>query len=213
MSGKWLLLAVTWCATLLAISAVAQDEKNELGGTFGHAFISDQSITGGNFFNSVVHSGKGWSFDAEYARRFVVTPLFGISGEVLAMYNPDEDLNAGSVTNPVVPIDYKQLFVTPAARLNLFPTTAISPWVSLGFGLAHFSQSDRLAFGSTNPGQSTTSATLEAGVGLDVRLLSRVYLRGEARDFWSGHPDFPLAPTGRSRQHNYYVAAGAYWRF
>ena len=52
MSGKWLLLAVTWCATLLAVSAVAQDEKNELGGTFGHAFISDQSITGATFFNS-----------------------------------------------------------------------------------------------------------------------------------------------------------------
>ena len=213
MSVKWLLLAMMWCATILTVSADAQDEKNELGGTFGHAFISDQSITGGNFFNSVVHSGKGWSFDAEYARRFVVTPLFGISGEVVVMYNPDEDLNAGSVANPVVPIDYKQLFVTPAARLNLFPATAISPWVSLGFGLAHFSQSDRLAFGSANPGKSTTSATLEAGVGLDVRLLSRVYLRGEARDFWSGHPDFPLAPTGRSRQHNYYVAAGAYWRF
>jgi len=34
MSGKRLLLAVLSCATILALSAMAQDEKNELGGTF-----------------------------------------------------------------------------------------------------------------------------------------------------------------------------------
>jgi opacity protein-like surface antigen len=213
MSGKRLLLAVLLCAMTLAVSAAAQDEKNELGGTFGHAFVSDQGITGATFFNPVIHSGKGWSFDVEYARRFLVTPVFGVSGEVVAMFNPDEDLNAGSVMNPVVPANYKELFVTPAARLNLFPTTGISPWISFGAGIGHFSQSSNLAFGSTNPGKSTTSATFQGGVGLDVRLKSRIYLRGEARDFWSGHPDFPLAPTGKSRQHNYFVAVGAYWRF
>lgn len=213
MWSRGLLLAVLVCVVLMSLPGAAQDEKNELGGAFGHTFISDQGITGTNFFNNVVHSGKGWSFDIEYARRFFVTPLFGLSGEVIGMYNPDEDLNAGSVTNPVVPSNYKQLFVTPAARVNLFPTTAISPWVSLGVGFGHFSQSSNLAFGATNPGKSTTSATLEAGLGIDVRLTRRVFLRGEARDFWSGHPDFPLAPTGSSRQHNYFVAGGAYWRF
>lgn len=213
MSGKWSLLAVLLCATTLATAALAQDEKNELGGTFGHTFISDQGIQGASFFNPVIHSGKGWSFDVEYARQLYVTPLFGFSGEVVAMYNPDEDLNAGSVSNPVVPANYKQLFITPAARLNLFPTTAISPWISLGAGLGHFSQSSNLAFGTANPGKSTTSGTLEGGIGLDVKLVGRVYLRGEARDFWSGHPDFPLAPTGKTRQHNYFVAVGAYWRF
>ena len=213
MSGKGLLLAVLSFATMLAVSAVAQDEKNEIGGTFGHTFISDQGITGATFFNPVIHSGKGWSFDVEYSRRFLVTPLVAVSGEVIVMYNPDEDLNAGSVATPVVPSHYKQLFVTPAARVNVFPTTAFSPWVSLGAGFGHFSQSSNLAFGATNPGKSTTTATMQAGVGLDVRLTRRVYLRGEARDFWSGHPDFPLAPTGKSRQHNYFVAVGAYWRF
>src|SRR3954451_7193362 len=115
MSGKWLLLAVTWCATILTVSAVAQDEKNELGGTFGHTFISDQGITGASSFNPVIHSGRGWSFDVEYARRFLVAPVFSVSGEVVVMYNPDEDLNAGSPADPVVPANYKQLFVTPGA--------------------------------------------------------------------------------------------------
>ena len=124
-----------------------------------------------------------------------------------------KDLNAGGFGNAVVPTDYKQLFVTPAARLDLFPATAVSPWVSLGGGFAHFSQGNMLDYGGSNPGKSTTSGVFEGGVGLDVKLVGSVYIRGEARDFWSGEPDFPLAPTGKTRQHNYFVGGGVFWRF
>jgi hypothetical protein len=37
-------------------------------------------------------------------------------------------------------------------------------------------------------------------------------VRGEARDFWSGVPQLNV-DTGKSRQHNYFVAAGIVWRF
>jgi opacity protein-like surface antigen len=212
MSGRPLCVFVYLFATMLMASAVGQDEKNLLGGTFGHTFISDQGIKAAIPGNTI-HSGKGWSFDVEYGRRFLVTPLFSVSGEVVAMLNPDEDLNAGAYQFAVVPANYKQVFVTPAARLNVFPTTAVSPWVSFGAGFGHFSQDSTLDFGGSNPGKSTTSAVIQAGLGLDVKLTTRVYLRGEVRDFWSGEPDFPLAPTGHSRQHNYFVGVGAYWRF
>ena len=114
----------------------------------------------------------------------------------------------------MVPTDLKELFVTPAARVNLFPTTAVSPWVSFGAGFAHISQSSALVFGgNTNPGTSSTSAAIELGVGLDVKVSKRVSIRGGMRDFWAGEPNFPLAPTGKTRQHNYFVAGGAFWRF
>jgi len=46
--------------------------------------------------------------------------------------------------------------------------------------------------------------------GLEVRLdhLARL----EARDFYSGIPDYDV-DTGRSRQHNYYVGVGVIYRF
>jgi opacity protein-like surface antigen len=113
----------------------------------------------------------------------------------------------------VVPSDMKKLFVTPAARVNLFPTTAVSPWVSFGAGFGHISQNDQLVYGGTNPGKSTTSAVIEAGFGLDVKVWKKMSIRGEVRDFWAGQPDFPLAPTGKTRQHNYFVGGGAFWRF
>jgi hypothetical protein len=51
MSGKRLWIAVLTVITMLAASAVAQDEKNELGGTLGRTFISNQGIKNATFPN------------------------------------------------------------------------------------------------------------------------------------------------------------------
>jgi len=212
MSGKRLWIAILLIMAL-AVSVAAQDDaKNEVGGMIGRIFISDQGIKSA-IPDPIIHSGKGLSFEGEYARRFLITPIFSVSGEVPVLYNYDEKLNGGAYGFAVVPSKYKAFFVTPAAKLNLFPTTAVSPWVSLGVGFGHFSESNTLVYGGTNPGKSTTGAVIEGGLGLDVAVWKKLSIRGEVRDFWSGEPDFPLAPTGKSRQHNYFVSGGAFWRF
>jgi len=208
MSAKRLSVAVTCALIMLTTAAVAQDEKNEIGGTIGRTFISDQGIQGANFFDPIVHTGKGLTFNVQYARRLYVAPVFAVSGEVIFLDNHDVDVNAGEYGHSVVPSDYRELFVTPAARLNLFPTTAVSPWVSFGAGLGHISEGNQLIYGGVNPGKSTTSAVV-----LDVKVWRKLSARGEVRDFWSGTPDFPLAPTGKTRQHNFYLGGGAFWRF
>jgi len=213
MLGKRLGVAIVMVVTMLAASAVAQDEKNELGGAIGRTFISNQGITGGTDPKTIIAFGNGLSFDVEYGRRFWVTPIYSISGEVVLMYNKDEDINGGSYGFAVVPAQLSQLFVTPAVRFNLFPTTAVSPWVSVGGGFGHISQSSQLIYGGPNPGTSGTSGVFEGGLGLDVKVWRKLSIRGEVRDFWSGAVDFPLAPTGKSRQHNFFVGGGAFWRF
>jgi Outer membrane protein beta-barrel domain len=211
MSGRRVWIAVLSVMTMLVVPAAAQYEKNELAGLFGRTIISDQGITGATYFDPLIRSGKGTSFEIDYAHRFLTTPVFAISGELPLMFNLDEDLNAGE---GVVPIDYKQYFITPAVRANLFPTTAVSPWISFGGGFAHFSENKNLIYDAgANPGQSKTSAAIQGGIGLDVRIWHEISLRGEARDFWSGEPDFPLAPTGKTRQHNYFVGVGVVWHF
>ena len=213
MLGKRLGIAVLTVVTMLAASAFAQDEKNEIGGILGRTFISNQGIKSGLASNTVIAFGNGLSVEGEYARRFLVTPVYAISAEAVVMYNRDEDINGGAYLAAVVPNHLSELFVTPGARVNLFPTTAVSPWVSLGAGFGHISESSQLIYGGTNPGKSTTSAAIQGGIGLDVKVWKRLSIRGEVRDFWSGEPDFPLAPTGKTRQHNYFVGAGAFWRF
>lgn len=215
MSGKQAIIAALLSALyfLTVCAAGAQEQKYELTGMVGRTFISDQGITGPNapLVNPFVRSGKGLTFEVNFSRYFIYTPIFAISGEVPAVFNLDEDLGSGS---GVVPIDYKQIFVTPAARLNLFPATAVSPWVSFGGGFGHFSENSQLIYNTgPNPGRSTTSGVIQAGIGLDVKLWRHFSIRGQARDFWSGTPDLPLADTGKSRQHNFFVGGGVIWHF
>src|SRR5579864_2362526 len=115
MSGKRLCVALLSVVTMLMASGMAQNEKNELGGILGRTFISNQGIKDATV-PSVIAFGKGLTFDVDYARRFVVTPLYALSGEVVFAYNPDEDINAGSFGNAIVPPNMKELFITPAAR-------------------------------------------------------------------------------------------------
>jgi hypothetical protein len=218
VSGKRTLLAVLMAglSILRVATAAAQDEKNQLTGMIGKMFISDQGIhgPGAPTINPFVRSGHGVTFQVNYARVLLAKQVFSISGEVPAVFNLDEDLNSGG---PVVPSGYRQIFVTPAARLNLFPETLVSPWVSLGGGFGRFTESKDLIYYGTNPGESTTSGVLEGGIGVDVSPFGHHYrhfsIRGEVRDFWSGTPSLPLADTGKTRQHNYFIGIGVVWHF
>jgi hypothetical protein len=107
----------------------------------------------------------------------------------------------------------RSYFLTPAARLNIFSDTAISPWVGFGGGFGRFSESFTQVSGIPNTGKmGTTTGVLHGGLGLDVKVFHRVSLRGEARDFWSGVPQLNV-DTGKSRQHNIFVAGGIVWHF
>ena len=211
MSERRLFTAILAVVCLLAGSVVAQDQKNEVSALIGRAFIAKQTIQGATFFDPFIRYGHGLSFEGSYARRLILHQVYSVSAEVPVMYNPDEDLHAGGPG--LVPKDYSALFVAPGARVNLFPDTAVSPWGSLGAGFGHISQNGALLYGGTNTGKSTTSGVLQYGAGLDVKVWHRLLIRGEFRDYWAGEPDFPLAPTGKSRQHNFFLGGGAVWRF
>jgi len=204
MSLKHLTVAVLLAACTLVPHASAQ--QNELSGLLGRTFISDQGIIGGTLFDNNVHFGNGLTFEANYARRVLGAGIASISVEVPFVFNWDEELRSDAVE---IPKSLKMYFLTPSARLNIFSESAVSPWVSFGGGFGHFSGGSTL---SGVPTDSTTTGALQAGVGLDVRVFHSFSVRGEARDFWSGVPQLNV-DTGKSRQHNYFVAAGIVWRF
>jgi hypothetical protein len=192
------------------ISGASAQEKNELTGLIGRTFISDQGVTGTSTPGALLTSSAGLSFQANYGRQLLNLGLVGLTGEVPFVVNFNEkvryDLN-------LVPKDYKSFFVTPSIRANLFPGSGISPWVSAGGGVGHFSENSTLEFGGVNPGKTgTTTGIFQMGVGIDVKLFSHFSVRGEARDFFSGIPQLNV-DTGKSRQHNFFVGAGVVWHF
>jgi hypothetical protein len=198
-------LAVISVVLFAALGASAQ--KNELSGLLGRTFISDQGVpaTGTN-----IRFGNGLSFEANYGRRVLGGDFAALTLELPAVFNPDEDLNFIQNT---IPSDYSSYFLTPSARLNVFASSGVSPWLSFGGGFGHFASGPNLVFGGNNPGsRGSTVGVLQWGAGLDIKLFSRFSLRGELRDFYSGTPHLNVA-TGKSAQHNYFVSAGFVFHF
>ena len=203
-----IVLAICACAAQAAAQEAAQ--KNELSGTLGRIFISDRGILGAPSYDPNLRYGKGFTFEINYARRLMDGPFWSIAAEVPFVLNHDEDVHAAQNG---VPGNYSTIFVTPAARLNLFPGQGVSPWVSFGGGFSHFGEGSTLEFGGTNPFKSgNTTGVLQIGIGLDVKLIGRFRVRGEARDFWSGMPKLGVN-TSSSRQHNILVGGGVVWHF
>jgi len=206
MSLKWLAVALLMALTTFVARATAQDqymeEDWELSGLIGRTFISNQGIKG----DGEVRFGKGLTFEVNYAARMLDRRFWSLYLEFPVAVNLDEVLNADS---PQVPKQFRSYFVTPAARFHIFSNAAISPWVSLGGGLGHFSESSNL----TNRGKTgTTTGVFQAGVGMDVKPFKNIGFRLETRDFWSGVPQLNVN-TGKSRQHNIFVAGGIVLHF
>jgi opacity protein-like surface antigen len=204
MARKYFGIVVLLSMAILAGSAFAQ-QSNEIAGTIGRTFIPDQGVSGGD----TIHFGKGLTYEGNYSHRFFNFGVFGVSVEVPVVVDPSTKLqyNVNSV-----PYAFKSYFVTPAARVNLFPTTAFSPWVSVGGGFGYFTPSSTLEFNQTpNPGKSESTAVFQVGGGLDVRVIGHFKIRGEIRDFYSGEP--PINLNSGSRYSNLYAAAGVVFAF
>jgi hypothetical protein len=197
-----------------AIACAQGEGKNEVAGTFGHSFISDQGVLNSGLSNSIISHGAGYSFEVDYARVLRAYDWADFAIEVPATFNPDEDLHY--FTDQIAE-GYSSFFITPAARVRFFPDVNFSPWVSFGGGFGHFQASSNLLFFGKNTGaRGETTGVLQGGVGLDVRIpyrrIQRLKIRVEARDDWSGVPPLNVN-TGKTRQHNYYVAGGLVYRF
>jgi hypothetical protein len=207
MASKCWTMAVLF--PILVANAAAQ-EKNELTGIVGRTFISDQGVRGTNANDPNLHFGNGFTFEVNYGRRLFRGPVAGLTLEVPFVHSPDEDLH---FSLNLIPESYRSFFLTPSIRANLVPDSGLSPWLSIGGGFGHFSESSNLEGGGPNPGKTgTTTGVLQIGAGLDVRIWRAIRLRGQVRDFYSGVPQLNVN-TGKSRQHNLFVGGGVVWRF
>ena len=180
-------------------------QKNQLTGIIGRTFVSDQIIPTSTDVDNKLRFGDGLTLEANISRKFWEAQALALSLEVPVVFNVDGDVHVH--LNPAAN-GYSSIFVTPAARLNIFSNTAVSPWVSIGGGFGHFSGSAV----QSQPNTGTTTGIFQIGGGLDVALTHSFSIRGEVRDFWSGVPNLHVT-TNESRQHNLFVGGGLIWRF
>jgi hypothetical protein len=204
MASKRLAFLIVLVA-VLGSSGSAQ--VNEVSVTVGRTFVSTQTVPKSG---DPIHFGDAPSFGLDYARTFRSRGIFGLSLELPVAIDPKMKVN---YPPGLAPRDIGSVFITPSARLNIFSGQSVSPWFSAGGGYGRFWESSRLTFGAPNPkASSTNTGVVQFGAGLDVWPWAGWGARLEARDFYSGIPNYNVA-TGRSRQHNYYVGIGVIRRF
>jgi hypothetical protein len=190
---------------VVSLSSFSNAQKNELGLLLGATVLPDQTITVGSFANNNLKFSKGLTYQATYARRLVDAKVAGLYFELPFMATPNADISSG---NPNPPTALASLFITPGVRLKLLPGSGISPWASIGGGYGRFDEGSTLVSGAANPGaKGTNTGVLQYGGGVDVRVFRLIGLRGEVRDFYSGHPQLNVL-TANDRQHNIVVSGG-----
>lgn len=193
---------------VLVLSPVLlQAQKNELAFTFGLALSPDGKgfvSCGEAIFCPLPPStigslaiGPGFSWQANFARRvvdFKAAALFvelPVSGSI-ARSTPAPFFLSGQ---------FSSIFFTPSAQVKLLPGAGISPFASVGGGVAHFQNS--------TGGSSGTTGALQVGGGLDFKTpLPRMSVRTEVRDYITGRPS-NNAFSGFTSSHIQTLFAGA----
>lgn len=175
--------------------------KNELA--FGLGGLP--SISRGNTPDRL-DLGPSVGLQVNYGRRLVNGREAALYGEVHFLASPLREVSSslGSATR-----DVASLYVTPGVRLKFLPASVISPYVAIGGGYADYEQSTTQVNGQRNPAsRELARGAFDFGAGFDVHVWRFIAFRAEARDFYTGSPNYNSAALS-SGQHNI-VASGAF---
>lgn len=177
-------------------------QKQELGLLLG-GVLSDTRDS--------VKLSAGTSFQANYAYRLAgLGKAAALYGEVHFLANPQRTIDSAVST---ATRDVASIYVTPGVKVKFLPDSRVSPYVVAGGGWGVYEHSVSVLNGQPNPAPRTVNRGVFAyGAGADFRVFSRLALRGEIRDFYSGSPVFNIASI-QGRQHNVVVSGGFVIRF
>ena len=195
-------------AAIVLFGESASAQKHEFAFTSGGLKIGERGFDLPQ--PGFIRFGTGFTYEIGYARRFVDAKLASLYFEVPLAGTPRTKVKT---TNALSPDSYSSIFFTPGIKLKFLPGGKYSPFATVGVGVSHTSESDTTVDNQPNPNpNSETSGVFAFGFGQDVKVISRLSIRGEVRDFYTELP--PLNVSALSdRQHNALISAGVVLRF
>lgn len=187
---------------LFAAVCFAQEDaahKNELA--FGLGGIPALSRND----SPALNVGPGVAFQLNYGRRFFAGRQWALYGEIHFVASPLREVSSSVST---ATHDFASLYLTPGIRVKFRPASRFSSYAVVGGGYADYEQSLTRIDGRANQASRELGrGVFDFGAGVDVHIWRLVSLRGEARDFYTGSPNYNL-PSISGGQHNV-VATGA----
>jgi opacity protein-like surface antigen len=150
-------------------------------------------------------AGSGVALQVNYGRRFINGRKAALYGEINFLASPTREVSSSATA---ATHDFASLYVTPGVYVKLFPTARISPYGVIGGGYGDYEQSITRIDGQPNPApRQLARGVFDFGAGVDVRVWRFVALRGEARDFFTGTPNYNI-PSLSGGQHNVVATGG-----
>lgn len=200
-----------------ALSAFALAQKNEFNLSVGAVATSDQQTTFPDVtcpvgfpncagpFNASTSTGV--AFEGAYTRQLFNFHLASVGVEFPLVGVPSRDVttNRTPIGFPPATVSQWSIFFTPSAQVRFLPSGHISPFFSLGGGLAHH-----------DAGSSITRGALQFGGGVDFKTpLPHLAIRAEIRDFWArGFAESSqFSRVSPERLHNVFAGAGIVLKF
>jgi opacity protein-like surface antigen len=204
MKSKTLL----FIALLIFSTNAARGQKHEIAFTSGGLKVGERG------FNlpqpGFLKFKTGFTYQFNYAQRLVDAKIASLYWEVPFAVTPKTKVTG---TNALSPNSYSSLFFSPGLKVKLFPIGRYSPYGAIGFNVSRFNQGSTLINNQPNANrESDTTAGLTIAGGLDVKVISKLSIRGEVRDFYAEVPPLNINAL-RNRQHNALISAGVVVRF
>lgn len=198
-------LAVALLAAFTLHAQQPNDEKQELSLTIGELSGSNPGATAGT-----LALGNGEGLQVNFARKIHDYAWGGsLYWEVNGLYGPYRGLSG---TPTAATHNIWCVFVTPGVKLQFSPKEKISPWLAGGGGYALYGESkNSLAGGPAGVSGHTSRGAVDIGGGVDFALGKSYLLRGEARGFYTGGPNFGVDTPGG--QFNFVIGGGIVFRF
>lgn len=192
---------------ILLFAGAGYAQSNDVSATFGGMFSS--SVTAPPVCEAVPNcpSGlvnqsitPGFAFDVALSHR-----LINVHEASLHLELPFTVALGRNAETALLNRDFSSFFFTPSLKLKLLPGAGVSPFVSVGGGLAHFSESS----------VTDNKGAFQVGGGLDFKTrLPLLGFRIEARDFITGRPGTPsFVAVTSDHLHNIFVGGGVTLHF
>jgi len=192
---------------LLLAGVAAHAQKTEVSLTLGAAVSPDGKgpVTCGEAIIcpipqgtiGSVSIGPGISWQASLAYRLA-------NFRAAALYVELPFAGSPSRTGPGFSPEFSSFFFTPSAHLKFLPSSRVSPFASIGGGVARFSSLNSRG----------NAGVLQFGGGVDFRTPLRVLgIRLEARDFITGHSSVAPLVDFTSHVQHVFVGGGVVLKF
>lgn len=153
---------------------------------------------------------SGMSLHANYGVRVAGGESVALFAGVNFLANPQRKVESA---NRNFTKDVASLYLTPELRVKFAPKAVVSPFVFGGGGYGLYEQSEMtIGGGPRTVDRTSATSVITYGGGVDIKVLRWLGARFEARDNYSGSPQY-LLNANAGRQHNFSLAGGFVLRF